>query len=273
MTTLLFQTKTTERMGIVVQNNTIKEIMVDRPDNNLSAGTILIGKVRNIEEGLNAAFIDLGLEKPGFLPENEYPLKDKAHFNSDLSEGARTIVQVTKEAYQDKGPKLTANITITGKGLIYLPFGDYVAFSKKIENEAREKYQPIFRENLKGTEGVIIRTHAEKMTVDDLLKELDYLRMKWQDIVESSKATKKIKVIHQPKKLPEQLINRYLSTDIEHVYIDDPQSANVLREMHPNLRDNIIFKTEIEKLLPISIDGLIDQILTRRITVDNSAFL
>ncbi|GAE92609.1 cytoplasmic axial filament protein CafA and ribonuclease G [Gracilibacillus boraciitolerans JCM 21714] len=123
---------------------------MDRITDDARLGSIYLGKVRNLDLSIAAAFIDIGLKKVGFLPLSEIPFPEKG--DSSLTDGARILVQVAKEPYQDKGPRLTANITITAKNIIYLPYGSYIVSSRKLSDDVSNKWKQMLKEKLSDKE-------------------------------------------------------------------------------------------------------------------------
>ncbi|WP_319958403.1 ribonuclease E/G [Gracilibacillus pellucidus] len=212
------------------------DIFVDRPTADARIGAIYKGKVRNVDETIEAAFIDIGLDKVGFLPKNEVPFINKdAKLASYLTDGATVFVQVIKEPYQDKGPRLTANITIPGEHLIYLPNGGYIATSKKIpENVARE-WKTFLAEKLASDEGAILRTGITDSSQEEIIKDLTEARNLWQQLKSSANEQKRPHLLFSSPLIPDQMLNQYQKESFQDITFDNRSVLERMKKKYPHL--------------------------------------
>ncbi|UOQ86150.1 ribonuclease E/G [Gracilibacillus salinarum] len=232
-----FTTRLTEKVGLLFEDNACMDIFIDRPRiQEATLQTIFAGKVRNVDESIEAAFIDIGVDKVGFLPKSEVPwVKKDEKLSSYLTEGASLIVQITKEAYQDKGPRLTANITIQGQYLVYLPKGNYIASSKKLPEEAAVEWKALVSPSLDNVEGAILRTEIMEAAEEDILQELTNRRVQWNDLKRLADKVKAPALLWRDPLVPNQMLHYYQSQAITEISFDDPRSLENMKQQFPHL--------------------------------------
>lgn len=218
MTSIYIQSLTTEKIGIILENNEVKELIIDRPEVNNNVGNIYKGRVLNIEKGLQAVFIDIGQSKPGFLQKSELPCareKKGLPIESLIVEGQEIIVQVIKEAFGDKGPLLTANITLPGVYLIYLPYSAHVAVSKKLDENTRADLRLQIEKELAEGEGAIVRTSAHDSFISSVKSELAQLKSSWLDLLKKSKSVNTPSCVFHDKTIPDRLLRQYAANGLK----------------------------------------------------------
>ena len=182
----------------LLEDNQLVEIMFDRPDQNRVVGDIFLGRVEAVLPGIQAAFVDIGTEKAGFLHVSDlnYDEDDDDDENGNgngrgrgrrnrkyppiqenLQKGQQILVQVTKEPIGTKGPRLTAQVSLPGRFLVYMPFSSHVGVSRKIEGrDQRAKLRKMARDMLpENAGGIIVRTVSEEVTQEVLKREFDRL--------------------------------------------------------------------------------------------------
>ena len=191
----------------VVEEGKLEELYVERASAGTHVGSIYKGRVVNIESGIQAAFIDLGIEKNGFLHISDlhpryFPggkneilevigrrqaLKDRPPIQNCLRRGQEIVVQVTKEGLKTKGPTLSTYLALAGKHLVMMPWMKNYGISHKIEDEEeRKRLAQVFDESKapKG-HGFIIRTAGEGASKRDIQADLKYLDRLWRAIAEA----------------------------------------------------------------------------------------
>ncbi len=234
-----------------MQDDKIKDITIDRPTDACRVGSIFLGKIRNVDHSIEAAFVDIGADQVGFLPKSEYP------FDQSIVEGSAIIVQIVKEPYQNKGAKLTANITIGGSNIVFLPYGDYLAFSKKLDGDTRKRMENVLKPQLRKKEGLIIRTNSAKKTDSELIHELEQLRASFQELLHSTKNKKAPIVLYRDQLIPSHMLNQYQSYPIDRIYFDELIKMKEMMTRYPHDKD----KMEYLPSLPLLEGATIDQIL------------
>ena len=161
------------RMGIV-ENGRLMEYVVERNNSAQLVGSIFLGRVCNVVRGIQAAFIDIGLDKNAFLY-----LGDK----TGITEGQRVLVEITKDARGSKGPTATLDISLAGRYAALLPEANSTAISRKITDSAeRSRLKKIADEVTNGAAGAVMRTNAAGMPEEVLRADLQQLMADWQII-------------------------------------------------------------------------------------------
>ncbi|SFP74523.1 ribonuclease G [Salibacterium halotolerans] len=242
---------------------------MERPDENRIAGNIYKGRVKDVLPGMQAAFVDIGREKNGFLYRDELigykqkqePLeeKEKRSISEFITEGQTVLVQVLKEEFGKKGARLTENVSLSGKYTVYLPDGGYTGISKKMKEENREGWRTWAESQLREEEGVIIRTVCEHLDVDIVAADIDYLRADWKEILTLAAKTHTPGLVVHGGGIVEQLLRDYSMDDIHQITADYFPAVQQLKRMfrfeekdtkkvvHYQGRENLFSAEGIEK--------------------------
>ena len=182
----------------LIEDGELAELYIERKGHEKLVGNIYVGRVANILPGMQAAFVDIGLEKNGFLFAGDIQV-DKRDFGQDadalerqlsalhikkmLRPGQEILVQVTKEPGGSKGPRITNNITLPGRLAVLLPTVDYVGISRRIEDEAERARLHALADRIRPDGmGLIMRTAAEGADEQDLARDVNYLVKLWDSI-------------------------------------------------------------------------------------------
>lgn len=235
------------------------------------AGSIYLGRIIKVLPGMQAAFVDIGMGKNGYLHRNDLvsfhlsssPSKEQDSISKFVKEGEEIIVQVEKEGMGTKGPKLTAIIEFSGEYIVYLPHGNYVAVSKKMMDEEREKWRAFACEHRDEGAGIVVRTSAAEAAEEDVLREWRMLKELYGEVVQQKGRVKVPALVYEPHDFIFDTMEKVLpKTGACEVYIDDHPTYEQFkqREMNPNgtvayyrQRENIFrfyhIEPEIEKLL------------------------
>lgn len=264
MKEIYFLTKLTEKFGILVENGDISDLFIERPSKVEKLDSIFAGKIRNKDASLQAFFVDIGTDKPGFLPFNNIP--DAVKETYPLTDGSYLPVQIWKEAYQDKGPRLTANITLSNSALVYKPFGEAISFSKRLNQEHAENWKAIFEKVLEDTEGVIVRSDATLYSEDDMQNMLHQLRRQWEKIVDSITKIKRASMIYERPLVPDQMLNRYLHQSIDRFLFDDYDDYQRMTQHFPSLSEAMELVKTPSQIAGASIDEWLNRLSTKEVT-------
>lgn len=251
-----------------MEDNQVKELLIDRPDHPQQVGNIYLGKVENIEKGLQAAFIDFGAEKKGFLQRKELPFSPDKRIESIITEGQTLIVQVMKDAYESKGAKLTANITLPGQHLIYLPYGKRVVVSKKLSASIIESKKVLLTTLREKEEGIIVRTAASEVEDDILKTEFLLLRAQMNQLFHQVKLSKAPSLLFNDS-VADRLIRSYKLDEMKEINLDSSYRSKQLKERYPTMAKCIKYKNTLEQALPTSMDQLYKQLLDPTVTLQN----
>lgn len=245
MNEIVINYKSREKRFAVIENNKVTKISIHQPTDQSKVGNIYLGKVVDVKAGMNAAFIDIGEGKNGYLHRDQLPLyvqsrdtnKEKLSISKFIQEGKKIIVQVKKDETEIKGPLLTAIVELSGENLIYIPEGDYIAVSKKIDQATREKWETIARKHKRENEGFIIRTEAVKGNEKEWVAELQHLRESYLEIVQHSKNIFHPSIIWEKPLFFDEVLHELGRLKSGTVIVDDYELKNTLQEKTKNVID------------------------------------
>ena len=217
------------RMGIV-ENGRLMEYVVERNNSAQLVGSIFLGRVCNVVRGIQAAFIDIGLDKNAFLY-----LGDK----TGITEGQRVLVEITKDARGSKGPTATLDISLAGRYAALLPEANYTGISRKITDSAeRSRLKKIADEVTNGAAGAVMRTNAAGMTEEVLRADLQQLMADWQIIQARAKLARSPQVLHRELDISVRIVRDYLNACIDEVVVDSPAVYRRLQELLQNIAES-----------------------------------
>jgi ribonuclease G len=252
----------------LLEDDQLVEIMVDRPDQDRIVGDIFLGRVEAVLPGIQAAFVDIGTEKAGFLHVSDLNLdaddlddEDNGNGNSGsrrrrrpkkfppiqdhLQKGQEILVQATKEPISTKGPRLTAQVSLPGRFLVYMPDSSHVGVSRKIEGrDQRSRLRKMAREVLpEDSGGIIVRTVSEEVTQKTLNAEFQRLLAMWKKIRRRSQSSKAPSVVHREAKLVSGVIRDLFSDKFDALRIDNKavfdEIAGYVRTVDPDLMGRV----------------------------------
>lgn len=235
---ILLNAQTNEKRAAIFENNKLVEIFVEACDGVSLVGNIYIGRVVKVVPGMQAAFINIGLEKNGFLQINQlaaYKLldvsqKEKISISSLIHEGENIIVQISKDAFGDKGPRLTTLIELPGQFVVYLPNDFHVAVSKKMDESDREYWRRFGQSICKGNEGIIFRTACKEHKIELVQTEVEYLQRKWINIENESISKKTPSLLFDNSSLEERLVRDVISDQSTEIIVDSGEVYQQLKE-------------------------------------------
>jgi ribonuclease G len=241
------------RVG-VLEEGRLEEFTIERTSEERLVGSIFKGKVRNLEDGLKAAFVDIGFEKNAFLHywdivpsnfdsgveivEREGRRRDKPKITQkDIPRlyppGSDIIVQVTKGPIGNKGPRVTTNLVLPGRYLVLLPNSDQSGISRKIENQQeRQRLKQILRKlSIPDGMGVIMRTVGEGQQMRYFVRDLALLLEEWRQIQDRIKSQQPATCAFQEPDLIERTVRDFLTEDVERIVVDSQKAYERMREM------------------------------------------
>lgn len=229
------------RMGLV-ENHHLVEYLVERTSENNLVGNIFKGRVCNVVRGIQAAFIDIGLEQNAFLYLGE---------DLNITEGQNIIVQITKDARGTKGPTATREITLPGRYVVLLPDADYVGVSRKInEKNERERLSKICNSLRSEKMGIVVRTAATKVSEELLQQDIEELQADWKILSARARVAKAPCLLRRELDLPIRMVRDYLRPGLEEITIDNlaiyKRVEELLQQMPKisNLKLNLYHGTE-----------------------------
>src|SRR5262245_58958962 len=239
-----------ETMVAILEEDLVAEIFVERERQRGVVGNVYKGRVSKVLPGMQSSFIDLGLERDGFLyvgdvidTMEEFEKleageddgggrgrdrdKPTPKIEDVLKEGQEILVQVVKEPLGTKGARLTTHVTMAGRFLVFMPTVDHVGVSRKIESrDERSRLRGIvreFRESHGFTGGVIIRTAASGRPKEDIVADLDAFHAIWTGIRQKMESSRAPAVVYQEQSLVSKLLRDLLTEDFQAIKIDNAQ--------------------------------------------------
>ncbi len=251
----------------LMEDGQLVEIMFDRPDQGRLLGDIYLGKVEAVLPGIQAAFVDIGTEKAGFLHVSDIDRGEEEDENGGgggrrrrkrtyppiqglVQKGQEVVVQVTKEPIGTKGPRLTAHVSLPGRFLVYMPGSSHVGVSRKIEDrEERARLRKLAKSILpKDSGGIIVRTVSEELNQDTFEKEFKRLSSNWRRVLKKKEGVKAPSPLHREAKLISGVIRDLFSARFEAIWVDNKAVYNEIlqyvKSVAPDLEDRVRFYSD-----------------------------
>ena len=221
----------------MVEDDRVAEVYLERPERRSIAGNIYLGVVDNVLPGMEAAFVEIGLEKNGFLYVDEIvvpELEGKRHgkkIQDLISRGEQLLVQAVKDPMKTKGARLTTEISLPGRFLVYVPNGEGLGVSRRLEDAERARLKEVIK-NLDVKEGgVIVRTAAEGASAEDVERDLVFLQRLWKTIQARAKSAKAPELVYQEAELPLRIVRDLFAGDFVSAQVDNERTAQAHRQL------------------------------------------
>ena len=291
-----------ETMVAILEDDLVAEIFVERERHRGVVGNVYKGRVSKVLPGMQSSFIDIGLERDGFLyvadvvdtldefdklagddddeggKSRERDARDRDRpqpkIEELLKEGQEIIVQVVKEPLGTKGARLTSHVTMPGRFLVFMPTVDHIGVSRKIESrDERARLRGIvreFREAHGFTGGVIIRTAAGGRPKEDIVSDLDAFHKIWTEIRQRMEASRAPAVLFREQSIVSRLLRDLLTEDFQAIRIDNAQEHQRVLELIDRIMPNLAPKVKLySKPYPIfdeyGVQGEIDKALKSKV--------
>jgi ribonuclease G len=244
-----------ERRVAVLEGGRLEEFSIERESDRQISGSIYKGKVRNLEPGLKAMFVDIGLDKNAFLHywdaipvaldagveaierQGKQRKNQKRITANDIPKlyppGSDIIVQVTKGPIGTKGPRITTNISLAGRYLVLMPFSDQCGISRKIEDpKERQRLRRILNElDMPDNMAVIIRTVGEGQKARFFVRDLHVLLEQWKSISGDLETARAPKLLLAEPDLIERTVRDFLTDEVDRIVVDDLDAANRMKDL------------------------------------------
>ncbi|MFN2635947.1 MAG: ribonuclease E/G [Gemmatimonadaceae bacterium] len=299
----------------ILEDEKLVELLVDRPDNRRMVGDIYLGRVDAVLPGIQAAFVDIGTEKSAFLhasdlvrqtadeaedddeddDDDDEPVEKKNGNGSNgtnrrsakappiqeaLKRGQEILVQISKEPISTKGPRVTAQISLAGRFLVFIPDSAKVGVSRKIGSSAerarlKEQVQSILPEK---SGGVIVRTVSEDVTPEMLQRELNSLMSQWKKIKRKTHFQKAPSLVNRESGLTRGLVRDIFSDKVDSLTVDSKQVYNeivgYLKDIAPDLIPRVkLHDSHVPLFDTAEIESEIRDIFKRRCDLPSGGYL
>jgi ribonuclease G len=233
----------------------LREVHIERDGRYSLTGSIYLGRVDRVVPGIQAAFVEFGGERPGFLhvrdivpgamdviDADKRRVDEHARSRSEepidirsvLHEGQSLLVQVSKDPIAGKGARLTTNLTVAGRYLVLMPYNDRIGVSQRIKEETeRERLRNLmddFRHEMSSNHGYIIRTVAEGVPIEDLEDDIEFLERLWQQITENAKAVANGEVVYQELPLHTRAVRDLVNTNVKSIVVNDEDTLAQVKD-------------------------------------------
>lgn len=225
----------------VLEDKNLVELYIERSLTQKMVGNIFKGKVENVLPGMQAAFIDIGLDKNAFLyvedaiPSGSPEERGKSlgtNIGEILKRGQEVIVQIVKEPIGSKGPRVTTHITLPGRFLVIMPTVEYIGISRRIETEKERERLKELASNVKAPNmGLIVRTVAEGVKEDDLRLDVNILTMLWRKILNRAANGPVPNLLHRDLELIQRIMRDIFTEDVDRLIIDSRYEYDKILEL------------------------------------------
>ncbi len=275
-----------EGRAAVLEDGTLSEFLIAREERQV--GSIYKGRVANVLPGMNAAFVDVGLERNAFLCADDAA----AHLGEDASASLKkhdirdilkvneeAMVQVVKEAVGTKGARVTTFVTLPGRYLVLIPAASYVGVSRRVEDDSeRGRLRQIAEKIQPDGMGIIVRTSSCGRSQDELKREVDFLARSWQRIQRNAKRRKAPACVHQELALIDKILRDVLTPDVNRLIIDNGEEhAKILERLEataPALAERVFLYEDPTPLFEFhGIDQEIEKALDRKVWLESGGYL
>jgi ribonuclease G len=272
----------------------VAELYIERKGSRSIVGNIYKGKVDNVLPGLEAAFVDIGLDKNGFLHADDvvFPGVDVARRGRSgrgaskgkritelLKPGQEILVQAIKDPLKTKGPRLSMQLSIAGRYLVYVPQGDGAGVSRRLEDKERDRLRRAAQKVDMGEGGVIVRTAAQGAKREDFEREINYLHKLHEVLQQRAKDTQAPAMAFQEADLSVRVARDIFSGEFEKAIVDDPKQHHRLESFFtrtaPELLERLEFYDDRDEPLfeKYGVEEAIQSVLRRRVDLPSGGYL
>ncbi|CUB03239.1 ribonuclease G [Marinomonas fungiae] len=270
----------------LVENGVLQEVYIERSTRKGIVGNIYQGRVVRVLPGMQAAFVDIGLERAAFIHVSEVADRDSVNASDQigdyLREGQSLVVQVTKDPISTKGARLTTHLSIPSRYLVYMPDQAHVGVSQRIDNEEeRERLKSLVSKALEDrdeTSGYILRTAAERAGEEEILADINFLTRLWQSVKKRITSTKAPAIIYEDLPLHLRTMRDLVSISTEKIRIDSRENYAKLRgfaeDFIPDLMDRIEYYPGERPIFDLySVEDEIQRALDRKVQLKSGGYL
>ncbi len=271
----------------VMASGQVQELLVERAANRGIVGNIYAGRVARVLPGMQSAFVDIGLERAAFLhvadllEHRRSPGEGARPIEKLLAEGQPVTVQVLKDPIGGKGARVTTQLSVAGRLLVYLPQDSHIGVSQRIEGEAgrsalRERLRELVPADEKG--GFILRTQAEGAAEDELRADIAYLRQLWRDFAARALGAQPPKLVYEDLSLAERVLRDMVTPATAAVQVDSRENFHRLeafaRAYVPGVAARLQHYTGERPLFELhNVEEEIEKALARRVSLKSGGTL
>ena len=270
----------------VIQQGVVQEVQVERASARGLVGNICMGRVVRVLPGMQSAFVEIGGARAAFLHVADIgghreDGQDAKPIERLLAEGQNLMVQVFKDPIGSKGARLTTQVSIAGRLLVYLPHESHIGISQRIGDEAerlhlREKLQQLLPPDVPG--GFIVRTMAEGASERELLADVEYLRKLWKDIQDKAHGAAPAALLYQDLNLSQRVLRDFSNDETARILVDSRETFQKVQsfalEFTPNVAPRLEHYAGERPLFDLyGVEDEIEKALARRVDLKSGGYL
>ena len=268
----------------VVNNGMLQEVFIERTQSRGIVGNIYNGKVVRVLPGMQAAFVDIGLERASFLHVKDVQNSDGKDIRELLREGQKITVQVNKDPISTKGARVSALLSVSSRYLVYMPDLESLGISQRIDDEVeRERLKGIVTQMLEAEEEplkghYIVRTAAEGAQREDLIQDMAFLKRLWAVVKKDIKEKKMPACVYQDLAISERLLRDLVLNDIEKIRVDSRETIQRMQvfcdEFVPEVKPLLEWYPGGRPILELyGIEDELQRALSRKVDLKSGGYL
>jgi ribonuclease G len=289
----------------IMEDGFLAEFLIERKEERGIAGNIYKGKVERVLPGMQAAFVDIGMDKAAFLHASDFfsvpddvqliassgedvefdeapktaPSGQRLPLEKQVSRGEEILVQVAKDPLGTKGARITSHVSLPGRYMVFMPSTRHIGISRRIESDEERKRLKELAQSLGTAEGgFILRTASEGRSKREIQRDLRFLTKLWKRIQQKAEQAPAPSLIHQDLDLITRTIRDFFTTDTEQVVIDSAKDhrriVDFVRHFMPRLKSKLVLYSENEPLFDRSaIEDKIEKALDRRVWLRSGGYI
>ena len=273
-----------EQRVAILEDERVAEVYLERPERRSIAGNIYLGVVDNVLPGMEAAFVEIGLEKNGFLyvdeivgPELE-GRKGARRIQDLIKRGQTILVQAVKDPMKSKGARLTTELSLPGRFLVYVPNGEGYGVSRRLDEDERTRLKGIVKELDPKGGGIIVRTAAEGASAEDIERDLVFLQRLWTTIQKKAESAKAPELVYEEAELPLRIVRDLFAGDFVGAQIDDERThkriVSYLKKTSPHMIERVHrYREKTPIFEAMGIEQEIRSTLERRVDLPSGGYL
>ena len=281
---LLISADVGEQRVALLEDDRVAEVYLERPERRSITGNIYLGTVDNVLPGMEAAFVEIGLEKNGFLYVDEIvvpELEGKRHgkkITDLIQRGQQLLVQAVKDPMKTKGARLTTEISLPGRFLVFVPNGEGLGVSRRLDDTERQRLKDILKDLVPAKGGVIVRTAAEGASAEDIERDLVFLQRLWKTIEARAKSASAPSLVYQEAELPLRIVRDLFAGDFVAAHVDSDRTykriVSYLKKTSPHMVERVHHTKDKEPLFErFGVEDEIASTLDRRVDLPSGGYL
>jgi ribonuclease G len=267
----------------VVEDGKLVEFYIERAKRSV-VGNVYLGRVKDVLPGMQAAFVDVGLEKNAFLYVDEVVAPEgfeevpKSDITQMLRPGQQILVQVLKDPMGTKGARVTTDITLPGRFLVLMPYSDFVGVSRKLPEEERDRLHAIITEAAPQGVGVIVRTAASGSSAKDITSDLEFLQRLWRRVQHQAQEALPPEVVYTEMDLALRFVRDVFGEDFKRLLVDDKvvyeKVVSFLKKTSPQLVRSVqMYREKVPLFDYFALPDQIASVLERTVRLPSGGYI